>query len=428
MTVASAQCDIRAAAAARLAVFLLALGLSAPVLAAEDEAAIGAAEAVGTRYELRFDDLPAPYATPSASNRPVVIPRPSGARLRVPAGFSVTPFAEGLQHPRGMAIADDGAVFVAEPNAGRITRLHDKDGDGRAETVSVFASDFRLPSGIAINEGDLYVADERAVWWLGGTEARTRAEARRPVTPAGALGDAGGHWTRMLRFAPDGRSFYVAIGSETNLDEEPLPRASIQRFDLVSGEQSLHASGLRNPVGMAFYPGTDRLFAVVNERDGLGDGLVPDYLTEVQEGAFYGWPYAYLGPHKDPVFGDIRPDLVEATRAPDVLFAAHSAALDVVFYDADQFPARYRGDAFVAFHGSWNAATPTGYKVVRVPFDEGRPAGSYETFLVGFWSEGETPARVWGRPAALAVAADGSLLVADDEGGSIWSVRWTGAQ
>lgn len=412
-------------------VFLSSLGvvfaaLVGTALADEVATSAGADEAVGTQYHVTVDALPAPYATPSVSNRAIVIPRPSGARLRVPEGFEVSLFAEGLEHPRAMVVDADGVVFVAEPNAGKITRLEDADGDGRAESIGTFARDFRLPSGLAISEGELYVADERAVWWLGGTQGHQSAEARRPITRAGALGDAGGHWTRMLRFAPDGRSFYVSIGSENNLGEELLPRASIQRFDLASGEQHLVASGLRNPVGLAFYPGSERLFAVVNERDGMGEGLVPDYLTEVTEGAFYGWPYAYLGSNSDPEFGDIRPDLVESTQAPDVLFAAHSGVLDLVFYDGAQFPKSYTGDAFVALHGSWNAAAPTGYKIVRVPFVDGRPVGTYESFVVGFWTEGETPARVWGRPAGLVVAADGSLLISDDEGGTIWRVRWVG--
>jgi glucose/arabinose dehydrogenase len=404
----------------------LAVFLVSPSFVPGGVLAAGADEAIGTQYDIRFEDLPAPYSTPSVGNRPVVIDRPAGAQLRVPDGFEVSLFADGLQHPRAMAVAADGAVFVTEANVGQVTRLIDEDGDGRAESAMSFAGDFRLPSGIAVHEGDLYIADERAVWWLGSATGRTIAEGRRPITRAGALGDAGGHWTRMLRFSPDGKNLFVSIGSEGNLDEEPLPRASIQRFDLVSGEQTLYAAGLRNPIGLAYLPGTERLFTVVNERDGMGDGLVPDYLTEVQEGGFYGWPYAYLGANPDPKFGDIRPDLVSATLAPDVLFAAHSAALDLVFYDGVQFPEAYRGDAFVALHGSWNSATPTGYKIVRVPFEDGKPTGSYETFVAGFWTEGQTPARVWGRPAGLALTLEGHLLIADDEGGTIWRVKWSG--
>lgn len=403
-------------------------GVSASDLRA-DTVAIGAGpdEAVGTQFHVRLEDLPEPGERQVVSNRPVVVDRPSGARLRVPAGFRATLFADGLTHPRAMAVAADGAVFVTEPNAGHIMRLQDTDGDGTVDERSIFAAGFHLPSGLALQEGALYVADERAVWWLGLAEGRARAEARRPVTRPGALGDAGGHWTRMLRFSPDGRSFYVSVGSERNLAEEELPRASVQRFDLVDGTRMTFASGLRNPVGLAFHPETGGLFTVVNERDGLGDDLVPDYLTDIEQGDFFGWPYAYLGTRPDPEFGDIRPDLVAQSKTPPVLFAAHSGALDLLFYDGASFPADYRGDAFVAFHGSWNAARPTGYKIVRVPFEGGRPTGTYETFAIGFWLEGSSPARVWGRPAGLTLDRQGALFISDDEGGTIWRVSWSGS-
>lgn len=403
-------------------------GVSASDLRA-DTVAIGAGpdEAVGTQFHVRLEDLPEPGERQVVSNRPVVVDRPSGARLRVPAGFRATLFADGLTHPRAMVVAADGAVFVTEPNAGHILRLQDTDGDGAVDERSIFAAGFHLPSGLALQEGALYVADERAVWWLGLAEGRARAEARRPVTRPGALGDAGGHWTRMLRFSPDGRSFYVSVGSERNLAEEELPRASVQRFDLIDGTRMTFASGLRNPVGLAFHPETGDLFTVVNERDGLGDDLVPDYLTDIEQGDFFGWPYAYLGTRPDPEFGDIRPDLVARSKTPPVLFAAHSGALDLLFYDGASFPADYRGDAFVAFHGSWNAARPTGYKIVRVPFEGGRPTGTYETFAIGFWLEGSSPARVWGRPAGLTLDRQGALFISDDEGGTIWRVSWSGS-
>jgi glucose/arabinose dehydrogenase len=208
-------------------------------------------------------------------------------------------------------------------------------------------------------------------------------------------------------------------------EEEP-PRATIRVFAADGSGGRTFASGLRNPVGIAIRPGSDELWAVVNERDGLGDGLVPDYLARVREGAFHGWPYAYAGPNPDPDFGAKRPDLVAATVVPDVLFESHSAPLGLVFYEGAQFPDEYRGDAFVALHGSWNRSRPTGYKVVRVPFEDGRPVGGYENFAVGFWIEGEETARVWGRPAGLALGGDGSLLVADDAGGTVWRIRWVG--
>jgi glucose/arabinose dehydrogenase len=184
---------------------------------------------------------------------------------------------------------------------------------------------------------------------------------------------------------------------------------------------------VRNPTGLAVHPQTGALWAVVQERDGLGDDLPSDYLIRVQDSGFYGWPYAYIGPHPQPGFATLAPDKVEATLTPDLLFQAHSSALDLVFYDAGQFPAEMRGSAFVALKGSWNRSEPTGYKVVRVPFQDGKPADYYENFMTGFWASGERRAEVWGRPAALAVARDGSLLVADDTGGTIWKVTYTGA-
>jgi glucose/arabinose dehydrogenase len=183
---------------------------------------------------------------------------------------------------------------------------------------------------------------------------------------------------------------------------------------------------LRNAAGIAFYPGTDALWVTVNERDGLGDGVPPDYMTHLERGAFYGWPYAYIGPHPDPTFGSKRPDLVAKTKTPDLLFEAHAAALGLGFYEGKQFPAEYKGDAFVAFHGSWNSSKPVGYKVVRVHFSGGKPAGGYEDFVTGFWDGRSSPARVFGRPAGLAVAKDGSLLIADDAGKAVWRVVYTG--
>ena len=244
------------------------------------------------------------------------------------------------------------------------------------------------------------------------------------MTPRGAFGSPGGHWTRNLVFSRDGRRFFVAVGSRANLAEEPAPRATVQVFDADGSGQRTYASGLRNPVGIAFYPGTDDLYVVVNERDGLGDELVPDYLTRVRDGDFFGWPYAYLGANPQPGFADRRPGLVARSKRPDVLFRSHSAPIGLVFYDAGQFPREYRGDAFVALRGSWNASRPRGYMVARVPFENGRPAGAYEAFATGFWAAGERRARVWGRPAGLAIAADGSLLIADDTGGVVWRVSY----
>jgi glucose/arabinose dehydrogenase len=260
-------------------------------------------------------------------------------------------------------------------------------------------------------------------------------EQRRPVpgaygaqllTAKGVFGIVQGHQNRHLAIDPKTGALFVGVGSSGNLGVEPEPKATIQRFDADGGNQMTYASGTRNPTALAFHPQTGELWAVVQERDGLGDRLPSDYLIRVQEGGFYGWPYAYNGKHPQPGFAPLAPDKVEATITPDLLFAAHSSVLDLAFYNGDQFPAAYRGSAFVALKGSWNRSVPTGYKVVRVPFKDGKPEGYYENFATGFWVSGERRAEVWGRPAALAVTPDGSLLIADDTGGTIWRITYTG--
>ncbi|MFQ5985329.1 MAG: PQQ-dependent sugar dehydrogenase [Alphaproteobacteria bacterium] len=380
---------------------------------------------VGARFHITVADLPPPGATPSVSNGPVAIARPAGATLQVPEGFRVNLFADGLEHPRSMVVAENGDVFLAESSAHRVTLLRDEDGDGRADLVTLFTEGLRHPHGLAIAGGYLYVADTRAVWRFPYRAGQVRATGPpQRVTPRGALGTARGHWTRNLAFSPDGRRFFVAIGSQSNLEEEPEPHATVQVFNADGSGGRTFAAGLRNPVGIAFYPDSQFLYVVVNERDRLGDDLPPDYLTRIEDGDFFGWPYAYLGPNPDPDFGHRRPDLVARTKVPDVLFQAHSTPIGLVFYDAEQFPEAYRGDAFVALRGSWNRSRPTGYKVVRVPFRDGRPLGTYENFATGFWHAGTKRAWVWGRPAGLAVAADGSLLVADDTGGAVWRISY----
>jgi glucose/arabinose dehydrogenase len=219
---------------------------------------------------------------------------------------------------------------------------------------------------------------------------------------------------------------FVGVGSSGNIGVEPEVKATIQRFDADGASQTTVVSGARNPTGLAFNPSTGDLWAVVQERDGLGDRLVPDFLIRVQQGAFYGWPYAYIGQHPQPGFAHLKPDKVKASRVPDLLFESHSSAMDIVFYDGDQFPAEYKGDAFVALKGSWNRSEPTGYKVVRVPFKDGKPQGFYQNFVTGFWVSGQSRAEVWGRPAALAVAKDGALLIADDTGGTTWRIAYAG--
>jgi glucose/arabinose dehydrogenase len=381
--------------------------------------------APGTRFEVRLQDLPAPFASPSVSNPPAIVAPPEDAEPRVPEGFRVNVFADGLENARWLTVAPNGDVFLAEPAAGRVTVLRDGNGDGVADEVRTFADGFDLPHGLAVRPGYLYVADVERVWRIPYEAGRLDpAGPKEAVTEPGALGTGRGHFTRNIAFSPDGSRFFVAIGSAHNIAEELPPRASVQEFDADGRHIGSYAEGLRNPVGIAFYPGTSDLYVVVNERDTLGDGLVPDYLTHLEMGGFYGWPYSYLGSNPQPGFADKRPDLVRAAIPPDLLFRAHSAPLGLVFYDGAQFPPQYRGDAFVALHGSWNSSKPQGYMVVRVPFKDRRPAGSYEAFMTGFWAEGEKRASVWGRPVGLAVAADGSLLVADDAAGKIWRVSY----
>jgi glucose/arabinose dehydrogenase len=245
------------------------------------------------------------------------------------------------------------------------------------------------------------------------------------VTEKGVFGLVKGHRNRPLAIDPKSGALFVGVGSSGNIGVEPPVKATIQRFEPDGSGQTTYAAGLRNPTGLAFQPGSGELYAVVQERDGLGDRLVPDYLTRIEKGAFYGWPYAYIGSHTQPGFAKQAPDKVKATVTPDLLFEAHSSALDLVFYDGQQFPEEYRGDAFVALKGSWNRSDPTGYKVVRVPFKDGRPEGGYENFATGFWLSGRERAEVWGRPAALAVTKDGSLLVADDTAGTVWRIAYT---
>lgn len=381
----------------------------------------------GERFTVRAADLPAPYATPSASNPPQRVQRPEGATLSVPPGFAANLFADGLSHPRWLAVAPNGDVFLAESAIGRITLLRDGDGDGRAETVTSFIEGFSRPHGMAFRDDWLYVADVNGVFQIPYRPGDIRARAEpRLLTEPGAIGAGSGHWTRNIVFSRDGTKFYVAIGSRSNIGEEDEIRAAVVEFRADGSGRRVVAGGLRNPVGIALRPESDELWTVVNERDGLGDGLVPDYLTRVIDGAFYGYPYAYIGRNPQPGYATRRPDLVQRSRIPDLLFEAHSAPIGLVFYTGRSFPAEIRGDAFVALRGSWNAGKPTGYKVVRVPFRDGKPMGYYENFATGFWAAGEGTARVWGRPAGLAVAADGALLIADDTGNSLWRIAWRG--
>ena len=398
---------------------------AAVVVVALADVTATAQDVPGQIHHVVFGRLPVPGATPSVSAPSRAVPRPDGASLTVPEGFRVNLFAEGLTHARWLAVAPNGDVFLAEPGARRVVVLRDEDGDGAADRASVFAAGLDRPHGLSFSGGYLYLGTPREVLRFPYTDGDLEAQ-RAPVVIGGegALGDGRGHWTRNIAFSPDGRAFYVAVGSASNISDEDLPRATVQRFRSDGSVQSTYASGLRNPVGIAFHPDSGELYVVVNERDGFGDRLVPDFLTRIRAGEFFGWPFSYLGPHPAPDWGALRPDLVERTVEPDVLFEAHSAPLGLAFYTGTQFPPEYRGDAFVALHGSWNSSRPTGYKLVRVPFENGRPVGWYEDFATGFRIGTGVPAEVFGRPVGVAVAADGSLLVADDVGQVIWRISY----
>ncbi len=389
--------------ATRLALFL---GLFATSAIAADQP--------GTMHHVKASELPKPFATPAVDNSSHVVARPKDAMPLVPKGFQISVYASGLTQPRFMELAPNGDVFLSEPDAGKVTLLH----GGKAST---FASGFDKPHGLVFHNDALFVCDLIAVWRVQYKDGK--AGARTRVTKDG-FGPLGGHFSRDIAFDKNG-VLYVAIGSMSNVDEEKPPRATVQKADAL-GHLSTFVSGTRNPVGLVLKPGTNDLYITVNERDGYGDGLVPDYFTRITQGEFFGWPYAYSGPHADPDWGKKRSDLVAKTKLPDVLFQAHSAPLGIAFYEGGQFPAEYKGDAFVSLHGSWNSGRPTGYKVVRVRFKNGKPTGEYQDFATGFWDGTSSPAKVWGRPVGLLVLKDGSLLIADDAGKTVWRVTYGG--
>lgn len=399
-------------------IFLIA-ALSVPTWAQ----AQSAEQVPGATIKIELSNLGQPYKPPSPANAPLNVPRPAGVTPKAPAGFQVNLFAEKLPDARNMVTAPNGDVFLAASKAGKIFVLRDANNDGTAEKVETFAEGFAAPFGLAIGKDFLLVGDTVAVWRLPYKEGDLKSAAKAiQVTQDGALSDPGGHYTRTVALSPDGSKFYVAIGSRGNINEEPEPRATIQEFNIDGSGQRTYASGLRNAVGTAFYPGTNDIYTVVNERDGLGDELVPDYLTRVQSGGFYGWPYSYMGKNPQPGFAEKRPDLVAKAIVPDTPFRSHSAPVGLAFSNGAMFPKEFQGGAFVGLRGSWNASQPRGYHVAYVPWINGKPSDSYIVFLSGFWSKGEKKAEVWGRPAGVAMAKDGSLLVADDVGDVVWRV------
>ncbi len=392
-------------------------------------------DAPGVRRKITVADLATPYDTPSAKNFPRVAARPEGAWPKAPEGFEVTEFATGLTEPRVIVRAPNGDLFLAESRANRIRVLRDADNDGKPEVNEVFATGLNRPFGIAFHPIGpdpkyVYVGNTNSVvrfpYTSGDTKASGEAETIvKSIASGNEKVGGGGHWTRDLEFSPDGKTLYVAVGSRSNVtdDESEARRARILAYDPDGSNERVFATGIRNPVGLATHPKTGELWASVNERDGLGDNLVPDYITRVQEGGFYGWPWFYIGPNQDPRHEGKRPELKDKVIVPDVLLQSHMASIDMTFYDGEQFPKEYHYDAFAAQHGSWNRARRVGYKVIRVPMTDGKATGEYEDFLVGFVTE---DGNVWGRPAGVAVAKDGSLMVTDDGSGTVWRVAYTG--
>jgi glucose/arabinose dehydrogenase len=394
-------------------------------------------EQPGTVRKIALADLPEPYQTQSADNRAHIVPRPADAWPKSLPGFTVTQYVTGLQNPRLIRRAPNGDLFVAESEPGRIRVLRGVAADGKAQTVEVFATGLTQPFGIAFyppgpSPQYVYVGNTGSVvrfpYRNGDLKARGPAETIVPDIPSGGRLTGGGHWTRDLAFTRDGGKMFVSVGSHSNDDDadnnpQEFHRADILEFNPDGSGSRIYAYGIRNPVGIATNPGTGELWASVNERDGLGDNLVPDYITHVQPGGFYGWPWFYMGGRQDPRQQGKHPELQSKVITPDVLLQPHNASLEMTFYDGRQFPAGYRGDIFAAEHGSWNKAVRTGYEVIRVPLKEGHATGEYEDFLTGFVTPGGD---VWGRPVGVAVAQDGSLIVTDDGSNSVWRVSYTG--
>jgi glucose/arabinose dehydrogenase len=393
----------------------------------------------GVTHKITVADLPAPDSAESVDNGPDLVSRPTNAWPKAPNGFKVDLYASGLKNPRLIRTAPNGDVFLAESYANRILVFRGVDANGKAKQQSVFATGLDMPFGINFyppgpNPQWVYVGNTGSVvrfpYQNGDLQARGKAQTIVSDIPSGGHLRGGGHWTRDIAFSADGKKMFVSVGSHSN-DDDTDNKAEYHRADILefnpdgSGER-VYAYGIRNAVGIATQPGTGQLWASVNERDERGNNLVPDYITHVQEGGFYGWPWWYMGGHQDPEHPGKHPELKNKVITPDVLVQPHNASLEMLFYDGRQFPSQYKGDIFAAEHGSWNKKIRSGYEVIRVPLHQtGKANGEYEDFLTGF----VTPdGKVWGRPVGVAVAPDGSLLVSDDGSNSIWRISYAGGK
>ena len=364
--------------------------------------------------------LPPPYATPSASNAPKIIPRSQGSQLKLPKGFVAEEFASGFERPRFMALGPSMEILLSDMVANGAVYVLTNYGKDRKKIVE----GLDRPYGLAFWKDYLYIAEATSLKRYKYDAKAMTAGAGEEVVPMKDF--AKGHITRSVLFSGKGDKMYLAVGSSANVVVgDPPMRAAINRYNPDGTGHEVFASGIRNPVGLRFYPGTDTIWISAQERDGLGDGLVPDYFTHVQSGGFYGWPYSYLGKTEDPRIEEKRSDLVEKAIVPDVILDPHCAVLDFVFYTGKQFPSEYRGGAFLANHGSSNRAKRLGYSISFVPFKNGKPSGPTRDFITG-WMAGPEEREVWGRPVGLLQLPDGSLLISDDGGKVVWRVRYDG--
>jgi hypothetical protein len=423
----------------------VAVAAEPPVLKGRDAYGNWQSDAPGTVRLIRPEDLPQPGATPSSANVSRIVPRPEAATPKVPDGFRISLFAEGLSGPRIIRTAPNGDIFVAETRANRIRVLRPSEDGAKPASNEIFAEHLNRPFGIAFfpNGSDpqwIYVANTDGVVRFPYHNGDLKVTLP-PETVVAKLPHYG-HSTRDVVFTKDDKRMLVSVGSASNVGEgigqppnglaawasahptgavwgDETDRAAVLAFDPDGKNRTLYATGIRNCVGLAIQPATGSPWCSTNERDGLGDDLVPDYVTRVKEGGFYGWPWFYIGSHQDPRLADARPDLKDKITVPDVLLQPHSASLGLTFYEAGQFPADYRGDAFAAEHGSWNRSKRTGYKVIRIRLQDGVPTGKYQDFVTGFVVNDR---EVWGRPVGVTVARDGSLLISEDGNGTIWRV------